>query len=105
MRIAPPTSASFHLASRGFRMATRRRDRFCWTMSCCADGQRAAGGSGLVLCGLLSCTLVAACFDVERVAVPRPPPPLEIDDFEDGDDVPSSNLFATWHCENSPGPT
>jgi len=50
------------------------------------------------------CSLLVACFDVRQVAVQRGPTALEIDDFEDGDDLPSSSLFAKWRCEAGPGP-
>jgi hypothetical protein len=38
---------------------------------------------------------VAGCFDVKRVEVTGA---LEIDDFEDGDQVPSSDRFEFWAC-------
>ena len=47
----------------------------------------------LVGIGLLFCA--TGCFDVQRVEVTSA---LEIDDFEDGDQVPSSDRFDTWEC-------
>jgi hypothetical protein len=52
----------------------------------------------------LMSALISGCFDVQQAAVEQAPPTLMIDDFEDGDNVPSSSLFAPWHCETSPGP-
>jgi hypothetical protein len=56
--------------------------------------------SWLALCSLP----FTACFEVRQIAVEGGPPALEIDDFEDGDDVPSSSAFKTWRCETTPGP-
>jgi hypothetical protein len=33
----------------------------------------------------------------------EPPPRLDVDDFEDGDAVPSNPRFASWGCETYPG--
>jgi hypothetical protein len=52
----------------------------------------------------LSSLAIAGCFEVRQVGVEPALPALEIDDFEDGNDAPSSSLFASWHCETSPGP-
>jgi hypothetical protein len=74
-------------------------------MSICADGRLSARGclarfsSGW---GAVSSLVVAGCFEVPQIALE--PTALEIDDFEDGDEMPSSSLFAAWHCETSPGP-
>jgi hypothetical protein len=77
-------------------------------MSTSIDGHRHAlarlSASGRWCTVSLTGALMAGCFDVQQVAVERPPPTLMIDDFEDGDNVPSSSLFAPWHCETSPGP-
>jgi hypothetical protein len=73
-------------------------------MSICNE-RRGAAPLDLASAGLsIYCLLLVACFDVREVAVKLGPLPLEIDDFEDGDDLPSSSLFANWHCEAGPGP-
>jgi hypothetical protein len=50
---------------------------------------------------LLASLAAAACFDVTKVSLP----PLTIDDFEDGDDEPSTDRFQRWTCRafSSPG--
>jgi len=47
---------------------------------------------------------ISACFEVQQVALQRGPPALEIDDFEDGDDLPRSSMFRSWQCDAWPGP-
>lgn len=47
-----------------------------------------------LLVGIGSLFCVTGCFDVKRVDVTG----LEIDNFEDGDQVPRSDQFETWHC-------
>jgi hypothetical protein len=49
--------------------------------------------------------LLAGCFEVHEVAVDPDVPALDIDDFEDGDNQPSSSRFADWRCETFPGPS
>ena len=49
--------------------------------------------------------LFVACFDVQQVALDSMGPgPLQIDDFEDGDQLPSDPAFSTWSCGTYPGP-
>ena len=48
---------------------------------------------------LAAALLLAACFDVQKVEVTKNSRPrLLIDDFEDGDLLPSTNLFKAWDC-------
>jgi hypothetical protein len=49
------------------------------------------------LAGIGVCFCLTGCFDVTRVDVSGAAA-LEIDDFEDGDQVPSSALFDGWDC-------
>ena len=90
-------------------MGRQPRARCWWTMSICAERRLTAHGSRQELgvssrWGALSLLLSASCFEVSQVAVEPAPPALEVDDFEDGDNVPSSSLFATWRCETLSGP-
>jgi hypothetical protein len=68
-------------------------------MSICSERWRAAASL------LLGSLLTVACFDVQQVAVDSTGPRvLEIDDFEDGDQLPSDSTFSTWTCGTYPGP-
>jgi hypothetical protein len=54
-------------------------------------------GRALIALGALA----SACFDVQQVDVPADlgrEPPLVIDDFEDGDSLPTSPLLGRWFC-------
>jgi len=63
-------------------------------MSTCSD----LGAWGPVF-SCLSSLLVIGCFGVEQVDTrPSGAPTIKIDDFEDGDTLPSSALFGPWTC-------
>jgi len=66
-----------------------------WMMSICNERWLAASSS----------LLVVACFDVQQVAADSTGPrELVIDDFEDGDQLPTDPTFSTWSCGTYPGP-
>lgn len=68
-------------------------------MCICSERGLAASSS------LLGSLLLVACFDVRQVDVESAAPRvLQIDDFEDGDQLPSDPTFSSWSCGTYPGP-
>ena len=61
--------------------------------------------TGALVAGAIQCALATGCFDLRSVDIrdtsdaDSPPKRLLIDDFEDGDRLPSNGNFGYWQCQ------